>query len=298
MKSKLSRFLPAAALLCIAFASCKKNDQSIPQPSSQATTASMLLSANNTITNGGSQQMEAVSDVVGSSIVMAGDSSDCRMVTFSPSRTMYPHLKTVDFGTGCAGIDGRFRSGKKLITVYADWQTAPAGTLISQTTFSDFYVDSVNVSGNVKVYIDTAASPGPLALKIVANKTFTDSKGNTSTFISTDYCLQTAGSATTTKEDNVYQITGGATGTEVLDGSLAVSWTSTIDPSDPVIKMGDCMYRSKGGLIIQLTLEGSSVFNEYLNYGDGTCDNNATITINNGTPQQVTLPLYFWPLSL
>ena len=298
MKSKLSRLLPAAALFCFVFASCKKSDQLTPAGSSQATTSSLLLSANNTIISGGSQQNEAMSDIMGNSIVMSGDSSDCRTVTFSPSKTVYPHLKTIDFGSGCVSQDGIMRSGKKLITVYADWQTAAAGTLVSEETFSDFYSDSVNVSGNIKIYVDTAASPGPLALKIVANKTFTDSKGNTSTFISTDYCLQTAGNTTTTKEDNVYQITGGASGTEVLDGSLAVSWTSTIDPSNPVIKMGDCMYRSKGGLIIQLTLEGSSVFNEYLNYGDGSCDNNATLTINGGTPQQITLPIRFWPLSL
>ncbi len=298
MKCKLNKVLPAAAFLCIVLASCKKNDQLTPASPSQATIESLLLTASNTITNGGNQQNEAISDVMGSSVIMSGDSSDCRIATFNPSRTVYPHLKTIDFGSGCLSPDGIMRSGKKLITVYADWQIAPAGTLISEETFSNFYVDSINVSGNVKIYIDTAASPGPLALKIVANKTFTDSKGNTSTFISTDYCLQTAGNSTTTKADNVYQVTGSASGTEVLDGSLAVSWTSQIDPSNPVIKMGDCMYRSKGSLMIQLTLEGSSVFNEYLNYGDGACDNNATLTINGGTPQQVTLPLRFWPLSL
>ncbi len=54
--------------------------------------------------------------------------------------------------------------------VYADWRTAPAGTLISETTFSDFWLDSVNVAGNVRTYIDSAATGGLLQLKVVTNK--------------------------------------------------------------------------------------------------------------------------------
>ena len=297
MKTKFSRLIPAAALLGLVFTSCQKNDQ--PGPSSpQTTTQSLLLAATNAIANGGSQQNEEVSDVLGSNVVAAGDSTSCRVVTFDPSRFVYPHLKTVDFGSGCTGPDGITRSGKKLITVYADWKTASAGTLLSETTFSDFYVNNVSVSGNIKIYIDSAAMPGPLGLKVIVNKTFTDSKGNTSTFAATNYWVQTAGDTSTTSADNVYQITGSASGTEVLDGSTALTWTSNTDPNDPIIKMGDCFYRSKGGIEVQLTLATGNMFNEYLNYGDGTCDNTATLTISGGTPQQVTLPLSFWPLSL
>ena len=299
MKCNLNGFISAAVLLCIISASCKKMDQQVSAPSSlKAMTESLLLNANNIIANGGSEQNSEVADIVGNGVVASGDSTSCRTVVYNPSRVIYPHLTTVDFGSGCTGLDGITRSGKKLITVYASWKTAPAGTLISETTFDDFYIDSVNISGNSKIYIDSAAEPGPLAFKIITNKTFTDSKGNTSTFAATNYWVQTAGNSTTTKTDNVYAITGNASGSEVLDGSLALTWTSGVDPDNPIIKMGDCIYRSKGGVQIQLNLEGSSTFNEYLNYGNGACDNNATLAINGGTPQQVTLPLRFWPLSL
>jgi hypothetical protein len=211
---------------------------------------------------------------------------------------VYPHLTTVNFGSGCTGKDGITRSGKKLITVYADWKTAPAGALVSETTFEDFYVDSVNVSGNSKIYIDSSVASGMLGLKIITDKTLTDSKGNTSTYIATNYWTQTAGNSTTTKADNVYRITGSASGSEVLDGATMLTWTSIIDPANPVIKMGDCVYRSKGDIKIHLNVEGNSPFNEQLDYGNGACDDDATLAINRGIPQQVTLPLRFWPLSL
>jgi hypothetical protein len=296
MKCKVIRFIPAGALLCIALASCKKNDQPTPS-SSQTASPSLLLATTNTVVTAGSEQSNDMAEVMGSNIVASGDSTSCRTVTYNPSRSAYPHTATINFGSSCTGLDGFTRSGKKIITVYADWRTAPAGTLISETTFSNFYIDSVNVAGNMQTYIDSAASPGPLALKIVTNKTITDSKGNTSTYTATSYWLQTAGNSTTTRKDNVYQITGSASGTEVLDGATPVSWTSSIDPNDPVIKMGDCMFRSKGIEQIRLNVEGTSMFTESLDYGNGTCDDIATLTINGGTPQQVTLPLQFWPLS-
>jgi hypothetical protein len=298
MKRKMKGFIPVAALLCLSIVSCKKSEVPGSSSTAQTPTQQLLMRANNTITSASDQQAQEVSDILGSTAVMPTDSSACRVVTFSPSKNVYPHLKTVDFGSGCTGSDGITRSGKKLITVYANSKTAPAGTLVSETTFSDFWVDSVNVSGNVKIYIDTAASPGPLALKIITNKTFTDTKGNTSTFIATSYWLQIAGDTTSTTADNVFQITSSASGTEVLDGGTSLTWTSNTDPQHPVIKMSSCAFRSSGALQIQLTLVGGTVFNEYLDYGNGTCDNQATMTINNGTPQTVTLPLFFWPLSL
>jgi hypothetical protein len=298
MKLKMKGFIPVVALLCV-IASCKKSEVPASSSTPQTTTQTLLMRANNTISSASNQQSQEVSDVLGSNVVMSTDSSSCRVVTYSPSRSVYPHLKTVDFGTGCTGPDGLTRSGKKLITEYANWKTAPAGTLLCETTFSNFWVDSVNVSGNVKTYIDTSAMPGPLALKIVTNKTMTDAKGNTSTYIATSYWLQTAGDTTTTTADNVYQITSSASGTEVLDGGTSLTWTSNTDPQHPVIKMGNCAFRSSGALQIQLTLStGGAPFNEYLDYGNGTCDNIATLTINGGVPQQVTLPLFFWPLSL
>jgi len=293
--------MPASVLLCLILASCKKNDAvSPPSQPSQTTTQSLLMRATNDIFNTGNQQSQEVSDILGSGVTNSSDSSGCRVVSFDPSRSMYPHVKTVDFGTGCTSLDGVTRSGKKIITEYADWRTAPAGTLVSETTFSDFYIDGVNVTGNVRTYVDTAATPGPLALKIVSTKTFTSGNGDISTFTATNYWLEIQGNSTSSDAEKVFQITGSESGNEMLDGTTSVIWSANTDPMHPVIKTADCYFRTTGALQIQLQIQtgGISNFTEYLDYGNGECDNMATLSINGGKPQQVPLPLFFWPLSL
>lgn len=298
MNSNLNRFLTAAAFVCVGFIACKKNDVTQPSTPVQSGTSALLAQATNSISDASNQDNADASEALGTATTLSGDSTGCRVVSFNPSRDVYPHLKTVDFGNGCTGPDGITRSGKKLITVYANWKDAPNGTLLTETTFSNYWVDSVNVSGNVKIYIDSSCKRGPLAMRIVTNKTFTDVKGNTSTYTGVTYWKQIAGDTTSTRADNIYQVTGSASGSAVLDGATALTWSSKIDPQNPVIKMGNCMYRSKGGIEATLKLATGSVFKEYLDYGNGSCDNKATLTINNGTPQEVTLPLRFWPISL
>ena len=63
--------------------------------------------------------------------------------------------------------------------IYANPDSSAAGTLVSETTFSNFSVDGVSIQGNVKTYVDSPAIPGPRVLKVVANKNLADSKGNT-----------------------------------------------------------------------------------------------------------------------
>ena len=300
MKLQLGRLIPVGSLLLMCLASCNKNsDQQSPSSVPlQASTQSSLTSTTNIIADATGQESAEVSDGTEDYTVVSNDSSACRTVTFSPSRIVYPHLKTIDFGTGCTGMDGITRSGKKFVTVYDNWRKATPGELISETTFSDFWVDSMSVSGNVKIYMDSAAVEGILQLKIVTNKTLTDTKGNTTTFIQVMYWKQIAGGATLARRDNVFQITGHASGSAVLDGGTVLTWTSKTDPANPIIKMGDCAYRSKGAIESKLKLAEGTVFKEYLDYGNGDCDNTATLTINDGTPQTITLPLFFWPVSL
>ena len=298
MKSRLSMFSPAGILLLVVLMSCNKNDDQQPSSSLQTSSESLLTSATNTISGAGDQQSAEVSDVVGDGTLMGNDSSVCRIVSFSPSRLVFPHVKTVDFGTGCTGRDGITRSGKKMVMVYADWRIAPAGTLISETTFSDFWLDSVNIAGNVRTYIDSAATGGVLQLKVVTNKTFTDKEGNTTTFIEVMYWKQIAGNETTSRKDNVFQLTGHASGTGVINGSTAFTFNAKTDPAHPIIKMGNCEYRSEGAISSKIKLWSGKVYDEYLDYGNGDCDNIATISTNGGDAKTVTLPLISWPVKL
>lgn len=292
-------FVAAGTVLCIAAISCKKSDSPAVTPA-QTATESLLMNATNDIVSMADMESQEVGDVVGSTVMGSADSSACRTVSFNPARNLFPHEKIVDYGSGCVCLDGLTRAGKKIITVYAIADSSSAGTLISQTTYSNYSVEGVHIEGNAKSYAETPANPGPKVIKVVANKNLTDSKGNTKTFTATSYWTQTGGAGTLTRQDDVYQVTSTASGNETLDGATAIQWTSTTDPLHPVIKPANCFYRTQGGLQINLHIVtgGGGDFTEYLDYGNGDCDNNATLSINGGTPQQVTLPLVFWPLSL
>ncbi len=262
-----SRIVPAFALLFL-ITSCQKNDN--PAPSSQDPTKTLLMNATNDIVAAGNEENQDVADAMSSDNTETGDStSDCRVVTFNPSRSVYPHEKIIDFGTGCTGGDGIIRKGEKRVTIYANSETAPAGTLISETTFSNFYVDGIKVTGNVKSYVDASANPGPRIIKVVVNKGLISSNGDSKTFTATHYWKQTAGAGTPTHQDDVFEITGSAAGNETLDGATAIQWTSAIDSFHPVIKPGDCYYRTQGAVNVQL----------HIVTGGGR-------------------PLFFWPLSL
>jgi len=290
MKLRLSRLIPSGALLCLVLASCKKNEAVTSKPISP--TSSPLIRTTNMIV-----AMDNESDLEMSDVISGDTPSDCPIVTYNPSKDVYPHTKTVDYGTGCTGSDGVTRSGKRFATIYADENTAPAGKVISVTTFSNYYASGVNIAGTIKISIGNPANPGPLVLKYVVNKTVTDTLGNTSSYVNTATQKLISGGGNNSPADDVFQISQNTYGTEVSGDSAMITWKSESDPANPVIKANSCQFRSQGALKITLKQLGV-ITNEYLDYGNGDCDNKATLSVNNGTPQQVTLPLYFFGADL
>lgn len=291
MKLKFPGLIPVAALLCLVLASCKKNEvtSSASSQTSQLTKATSMIGAMESETD--IEISAAISDEINT------DAPACCTVTYSPSKNVYPHLKVFDYGSGCTDGSGITRSGKRFVTVYADQSTAPAGKVISVTTFSNYYVDGVNITGSVKLSVDAAAIPGPLVLRAVEDKVITDASGNTTSYVSKSIRKQIGGSSTSETWDDVYQITTNAYGTELDGDSSMVVWKYNSDPSNVIVKHIDCGFRSQGGIQINLKQLGVST-NEYLDYGNGDCDNAATLSVNNGTPESITLPFYFFAIKL
>jgi len=289
MKLKISKLIPSAALLCVVLASCKKNEAvttpAAPTGSPVAKTTSMIGAMAN------ESDLELTDALVSND--KADNSSSCRTVTFIPSEDVYPHTKIIDYGSGCTDKNGITRSGKRFSTIYADEQTAPAGKVVSVTTFSNYYVEGVSMTGNVKISVVTPASSGNLVLRIVGNKTITDTDGNTSSFVSTDTQTQIAGGGDDIAANDVFQLTGTSYGTEVLGDSTMVVWKGETDASNPVIKMASCSFRSQGVLMLTLKVNGDPT-NESLDYGNGDCDDMATLKIDGQDPQQITLPFFFF----
>jgi len=279
-------------------ASCKKMDSNVSSPSSQL--SPQLVNTTNMIDLGQDEANVELSDLTDNDVSAATGSVDCKTVTYSPSKDVYPHIKTVDYGSGCVVAPGKTVSGKRISTVYADKNTATAGTLISVTSYSNYYVNGLNISGSSTTYADDNATANTMAFKVIATKTFTDQDGTTSTYIDTRHSVQIDGNSTPSDNtDDVYQVTGTSTGTE-LDPSGTVTmavWRATIEDNHPVIKEAGCQFRTQGILDIRINQNGASS-NETLDYGNGNCDNKATLIVDNGSPEEVTLPFVFYAAHL
>jgi len=289
MKLRLSRLIPSGALLCLVLASCKKNEAVNSKP---AQPGSPLVQTTSMIGAMANESDVDVATALVSADKVSNSADDCPIKTYNPSKDVYPYTKTFDYGSGCTNDDGITRSGKRITTVYADESEAPAGKVLSVATYSNYYVNGVNISGNVKISVVQPASSGNLVLKIVSNKTVTDMNGNTSSYVSTATQKQISGGGDDSSSNDAFQVMENAYGTEVLGDSTMVVWKSSTDPSNPVIKWASCSYRSQGALMVNLKVNGSPT-NQYLDYGNGDCDDQATLTTD-GVDQTITLPFYFY----
>lgn len=286
------RLLPVAAVLCAAVLSCQKSyNPSVPPQGEQQVA---LMNATNAVFNASKTESQDIGDVV---LDTEDSVEECRKVTYKPSKSVYPHEKIIDYGTGCEGADNIRRSGKKMVMVYTDPNTAAAGVLVTETTFDNYYIDGVKITGMVKAYIESPATSGQRVVKVVATKGLSSGAGDLQAYTSTTYVTQTEGASTPSRMDNVFRITGGAQGYQLTHSDTLFNWTSAIDALNPAIKPAGCGNRTQGVVNININLlTDTTSFTEILDYGSGTCDNTATLSINGGTPKEVRLPLLFWPL--
>jgi hypothetical protein len=67
---------------------------------------------------------------------------DCAEITITPNDSTYPKTITIDFGNGCLGRDGKFRSGAIIVHLTAPLRRA--GSVVT-ITFRNYYVNRVHL---------------------------------------------------------------------------------------------------------------------------------------------------------
>jgi hypothetical protein len=98
---------------------------------------------------------------------------------------------------------------------------------------------------------------------------------------------QVEGAGTLTALDDAFNITGNSSGT-VRTGDLVSTWSSAIE--HPLRKRFTCRWFTQGTIrTFRGTLNATSPYAGLLDYGQGGCDNVATLSLNNST-YQITLP--------
>lgn len=210
----------------------------------------------------------------GTTVSQFGNGEDsvgrCYTVTIDPVRVgVFPKTITIDFGSGCTGRDGHTRRGK-IITVYTG-HMIDAGSKAT-TSFDGFYFDSVKVEGSFSIQNTSTAAALSFATTVTNGK-LTAPSGDYIEINRNHTWTQTAGMDTPHNPlDDVFSITGSSSGTAQIAGVTA-QWTTNI--TQPVIRKLTCRWRVAG----QVTITHNDK-TAVLDYGNGDCDNKATVTIN------------------
>lgn len=207
--------------------------------------------------------------------ILATSCATVTSVTSGSTKTI-----TVNFGTtNCTCKDNRLRRGSLTITMSGPYLTQ--GTVINVTP-NNYYVDNNQVTGSKTITNNGLNSSNNLVFSITADLTIIKANGaGTISWHSDRQREWTAGASTPLVwSDDVYSVTGSASGSNSNGGSFTSNITTAL------IRKMSCPRHFVSG-VIEHTPAGKAT--RTINYGDGTCDNNATVTINAVT-YTITLP--------
>ena len=199
----------------------------------------------------------------------------CATVTRTFNATSW--TRTINFGTtGCAMPNGAILRG--IVRVTGSLPYTRTNYVISYS-FDGFYYNDFLVQGNRTITRSFGTSTYQTAVHPInvmdMNMTFTNSRGIfTRVGTRTRECVEGFDSVIWT--DNVYVVTGNWT-TTFPNGNIH---SNAISNTTPIRIRLNCDYRVVSG-IVNITRPNHTAV---LNYGTGACDNEATISIDGGTP--------------
>ena len=263
-------FLSIIGLLV--FTSCETNNDSV---SEELTTEEVLNVAladdlssdvNDVLTDD-----EAEGGFSGRSVMPRKHHPDCAVRTVE--ETTDGKIVTIDFGTACEGKRGKVFAGK-IIIEYKKTATEKSKTV----SFENFSIDENTIEGRKSVVkIEANGNGNPEATHSV-DITVTLTTGEVLTKKGTKIREKIEGADTDDRGDDVYLISGswdsvnkeGVVKNATITTNLRREWA--------------CKYIVSG--VIEITKDGVT---STLDFGDGSCDNVATLTDANGNSKEITL---------
>lgn len=192
--------------------------------------------------------------------------------TISLDTTVMPRVLTIDFGDeNCLCLDGRYRRGKILVTFNGRYRHP--GTVIT-TGFDEFYVNDNKIEGSKVVTNMGPNGNGNIYFTIeIVGVIYLADNGGVLSWNSSREREWIQGFNTGNPWDDIYLITGTA------DGVMPLGFTWECEIMTALRVELACRFIVSG--TIEIRPENKPV--RLLDYGNGDCDNIATVTINGVT---------------
>ena len=212
--------------------------------------------------------VKSVDDMIfGGGLKSAIVSNGCPLVTVDhPDEVYWPKVITIDYGTGCEGFYGQTRSGMIKVTINGRYRIPGS---VKTVELIQYVINGISVEGtktienlglneNNNLEFSVFLSGGKITTPngIVLNREFTRLRE------------WVAGADTPNHFDDVYFISGATTGTNFLGDAF----TRTI--TNPLEWAASCKFIKSGTIVSEV--EGKTTIT--IDYGDGTCDNEATVS--------------------
>ncbi|NNK82814.1 MAG: hypothetical protein HKO92_06800, partial [Flavobacteriaceae bacterium] len=182
---------------------------------------------------------------------------------------------TIDFGTEGCMINGNLFKG----IINLSWNRNPqAQEILITKSFTDFYFNAKNIQGGKTILKQRQNNNGNPQFTKTLDITVVWPNGDTANRTGTKIREWIEGHGSGVWSDNVFEISGNWT-TTFVNGN-----THSYTVLTPLRREVICYYFVSGTIDVIRT-NFSGVFD----YGDGECDNLATLTFANGTVVDITL---------
>lgn len=172
----------------------------------------------------------------------------------------------VDYGTGCIDHDGRLKQGILMVSFISDYGNSGGKVNLVPNNFK---VDGIEYQG----ILELTNNGNNQFTQVITNGKCVGSNWNI-TYQGTTTTTWLAGSSTPADpSDDIYQVSENSTGTNRNGRSFSVATIT------PLTKNSNCKWISSG--IMDVTPSGLAT--RRIDFGSGTCDNEASVTINGNT---------------
>jgi len=277
-----TRNISLIALLFVAsitlFTNCKKDDNKEDQTKETSVDRNLVF-AERTFNDIGNYTAEAMS--AGKGKLKSGETtllqgSGCLIISFD--LTAVPYKLIIDFGsTNCLCEDGLYRRGK-IIVSYTEGISDSLATL--NTTLENFFINDNQIIGTRVLTYKGHNQAGHANWDVTVNGSIVLASGEgIITYQASHNSEMIEGEYTQVYSDNVFSVTGSANGTAITGQAFSSVITT------PLISKMTCSHFVSG--IVEITPAAEPM--RSLNYGNGECDNKATVTVS-GITFEITLP--------